>query len=46
MNATACVDASIIVAMLLPERYTASATDLWETWINDDVYVVAPTLLG
>ena len=46
MNATACVDASIIVAMLLPERYTASATDLWESWIAEDVNVVAPTLLG
>lgn len=46
MSATACVDASAVVAMVLPERYTASAIALWEAWIEDDVDVVAPTLLG
>lgn len=46
MSETACVDASLIVAMLLPERYTEAATKLWETWINNDVQIVAPTLLS
>lgn len=46
MNATVCVDASLIVALLIPERYTARATALWETWIEQDVRISAPALLG
>ncbi len=43
---TVCVDASLIVALLVPERYTNQATNLWEAWINQDVKIVAPSLLG
>lgn len=45
-NETVCVDASLVVALLLPERYTNQATNLWEAWINQDVRIVAPSLLG
>lgn len=46
MNATVCVDASLITAMLVPERFTVPATELWEAWVNKDVRIVAPALLG
>ena len=46
MNTTVCLDASLVVAILLPERYSARAMELWELWINQDVRTVAPALLG
>jgi predicted nucleic acid-binding protein len=46
MNRAVCVDASFIVAMLTPERYTTLATTRWKTWIEDDFRILAPTLLG
>jgi predicted nucleic acid-binding protein len=45
-NETICVDASLIVALLLPERYTNLAMNLWEGWANQDARIVAPALLG
>jgi predicted nucleic acid-binding protein len=46
MDETVCVDASLIVALLMPERYTSQATHLWETWVSQDSRIVAPSLLG
>jgi len=46
MNKTVCVDASFVVALLAPERYTASAIALWEIWMQDDIEVLVPTLLN
>ena len=46
MSETVCVDASMIVALLMPERYTAQATSLWEAWVNQDLRIVSPSLLG
>jgi predicted nucleic acid-binding protein len=46
MNETVCVDASLVVALLMPERFTVPATALWETWVNQDIRIVAPSLLG
>jgi predicted nucleic acid-binding protein len=46
MNTTVCLDASLVVAILLPERYSAPAMALWELWIKQDVRMVAPALLG
>jgi predicted nucleic acid-binding protein len=45
-NETVCVDASLIVALLMPERYTSQATNLWEAWVSQDFRMVAPSLLG
>jgi len=41
-----CVDASLVVALLIPERYTGRALTLWQTWIEDDLRILAPALLG
>jgi predicted nucleic acid-binding protein len=41
-----CVDASLIVSLLIPERYSNPATRLWETWIKKDHRIIAPSLLG
>ena len=46
MNGTVCVDASLTVALLMPERHTARATSLWESWANQNMRVVSPSLLG
>jgi predicted nucleic acid-binding protein len=40
-----CLDASFIVALLLPERFSQAAFSLWQEWITSDVNIVAPTLL-
>jgi predicted nucleic acid-binding protein len=41
-----CVDASLIVALLMPERHTGQALTLWQAWIDDDLRILAPALLG
>jgi predicted nucleic acid-binding protein len=41
-----CVDASLIVSLLIPETHTDRATALWQAWIEDDLHVLAPSLLG
>jgi predicted nucleic acid-binding protein len=41
-----CVDASLIVALLIPERNTEKAAALWQSWIDEDLHVLAPSLLG
>jgi predicted nucleic acid-binding protein len=46
MTADLCVDASLIVALLLPEKYTEAVTSLWRKWIDRDHHITAPTLLG
>lgn len=46
MNADICVDASLIVALLLPELYTEAATNHWKTWMDKDDHIAAPSLLG
>ncbi len=46
MNRAVCVDASAIVALLTAERFTAAATARWKTWLEDDLRILAPALLG
>ena len=46
MNRVVCIDASAIVPMLTAEKFTASATSRWKTWMEDDSRIIAPTLLG
>ncbi|MCX6035700.1 MAG: type II toxin-antitoxin system VapC family toxin [Chloroflexi bacterium] len=46
MNRAVCIDASAIVALLVTEKFTASATARWKTWIEADLRILAPALLG
>lgn len=45
MNGPICVDASFIVTLLVPERFSQAALSLWEEWIAEDASVIAPGLL-
>jgi predicted nucleic acid-binding protein len=42
---TVCVDASLIVALLVPEGFSQAALSLWQDWIDKDEVIVAPGLL-
>ena len=45
MNSQICLDASFVVAMLVPERFSPMALKLWQDWIHDDLEFISPTLL-
>ena len=45
MNSTACVDASIVIKLIVEEPGSGRADALWAQWIQQDVQIVAPTLL-
>lgn len=45
MNSQVCIDANLIVAILVTERFTDAATTLWENWILSETQPVAPLLL-
>lgn len=45
MNSTACVDASIVIKLVVEEPGSDLADALWARWIEQDVQIVAPTLL-
>jgi len=40
-----CVDASFMVALLVPESFSQNALALWEEWVLGDVEILAPALL-
>jgi predicted nucleic acid-binding protein len=40
-----CVDASLIVALFVPERFSQASLVLWEEWVRDDYQLIAPLLL-
>jgi predicted nucleic acid-binding protein len=40
-----CVDASLVIALLTPERFSPASLALWGTWIRNDIQVLAPMLL-
>ncbi|MBN1145909.1 MAG: type II toxin-antitoxin system VapC family toxin [Anaerolineales bacterium] len=40
-----CVDASLVMALLTPERFSQMALALWQEWALDDREIVAPLLL-
>jgi predicted nucleic acid-binding protein len=46
MNDAVCVDASLIVSLLLPGRQTEKSMSLWEAWTTDNWHVLSPALLG
>lgn len=39
-----CVDASLVLTLLLPDDRTPSAEYRWQTWAEDDTDIVAPPL--
>ncbi len=45
MTSQVCVDASLVVAMFVPERFSQEALALWREWMVNDWQVVAPMLL-
>jgi predicted nucleic acid-binding protein len=44
-EAKICVDASFMVALLVPESFSHTALKHWEEWIIGDMQIVAPALL-
>ena len=40
-----CVDASLVIALLLPERFSDKALRLWEKWMQADLDITAPRLI-
>jgi len=44
-TARVCVDASLVVALLAPERFSQLALSLWEAWVTADYTITAPRLL-
>jgi len=45
MRSDICVDASFVIALIVPERFTDSATKLWKKWYENDDRIAAPSLL-
>jgi predicted nucleic acid-binding protein len=42
---TICVDASFIVRLFVPDRFSTEAETLWQNWSQSSAKIVAPTLL-
>ena len=40
-----CIDASLVVALFVPERFSQASLFLWEGWVRDDCQPIAPLLL-
>ena len=45
MMSQVCVDASFVVAMFVPERFSQAALTLWREWTLNDWQMIAPMLL-
>jgi predicted nucleic acid-binding protein len=41
-----CVDASIIISLVTSESQSQKALNLWTEWMQEDIHVVAPSLLS
>ncbi len=46
MKSQVCVDASLVVALLVFEDHSQNALALWEKWAREDRAIVAPFLLS
>jgi predicted nucleic acid-binding protein len=44
-NLIICVDASFIVRLLIPDRFSEEAEQLWITWLQAETRIIAPTLI-
>jgi predicted nucleic acid-binding protein len=40
-----CVDASLVLALLLPEEHSSRAQSLWSGWLREAVTIFGPPLL-
>ena len=40
-----CVDASLLIKLVVPEPYAEQADALWHDWIQQDIQPIAPPLL-
>jgi len=45
MSSTICVDASILIKLIVGEPGSDQVDALWESWIDDDMRIIAPSLL-
>jgi predicted nucleic acid-binding protein len=45
MNSTICVDASILIKLVVDEPDSDQVDALWKSWIDGDVRIMAPSLL-
>ena len=45
MTSPVCADASLIETLLIPERFSQAALELWREWMVDGWQVVEPMLL-
>jgi predicted nucleic acid-binding protein len=46
VNSRVCVDASLVLKLVVVEDDSARAHGLWETWVEADIEIVAPPLLA
>ena len=46
MNSQVCVDASLALKLVFAEKDSSKAQHLWDTWVDADVEIVAPSLLA
>ena len=44
-NSWVCVDASLVIKLVVEEAYSAQARTLWRTWLNSAQIIAAPPLL-
>ncbi|MBN1978493.1 MAG: type II toxin-antitoxin system VapC family toxin [Anaerolineae bacterium] len=44
-NSTICVDASLVIRLLLSGEYTSPVAELWKAWHEAEFLIVAPTLI-
>jgi predicted nucleic acid-binding protein len=45
MNSTVCVDASILIKLVVAEPGSDRVDSLWMSWIESDARIIAPSLL-
>jgi predicted nucleic acid-binding protein len=44
MPGQVCIDASFILALLLPDQRTSRTTDMWQNWLKERILCFAPPL--
>lgn len=44
-NSQILIDASFLLKLFLPEEKSVKAENLWKTWIEDSVEIIAPSLI-
>ena len=44
-NSSVCIDASLVIKLVVEEEYSPEVRTLWRNWVDDGYYLVAPPLL-